>query len=84
MNARRMIAIVLTALGLAYPLSLGPVALHHFGRRLEDYVPTTRAEIKFYAPLAFACQVPCIEKLLSLYVALWIRPYTNPDDYPKT
>jgi len=72
MNPVRMVAMILTALMVLYPLSIGPVYRHyvvHQGLRppLPPWFHT------FYRPLAWACgRVPGLGAAFDWYGGVWV------------
>jgi len=72
MNAPRMAAIVLAALLLAYPLSIGPVNRYYMGTSAEASRDFPKALKTFYAPLWWCCKVQPFGVLMQRYEEMWL------------
>ena len=72
MNPRRMVAMVLVAILVVYPLSTGPV-MRFYKSRSQDSPPDTVVAI--YLPLIWLCyNVPVAGEAFGWYIDLWASP----------
>lgn len=72
MNARRMVAMVLVAVLVAYPVSTGPVMRFYKGR---SQGPLPDAVVAVYLPLIWlSYNVPVVGEAFGWYIELWASP----------
>lgn len=70
MKPAHMVAMLLSALLVLYPLSTGPV-IRNFYRHHTIEMPLPQAIRTFYAPLLWACRFPPFGEALNWYGELW-------------
>jgi hypothetical protein len=78
MSASRVIAIVATALVVAYPLSIGPVIRSYLWNKNPFETTLPKPVRDFYRPLVWVCdQAPLLGKALDWYGDLWLGDWRD-------
>ena len=73
MNPARMVAIVLAALLLFYPLSSGPVFRAYYSTSAHGLLGLPSAVQDFYLPLVWISKCPPIGKFFEWYITIWMH-----------
>jgi len=67
-----IVAVIITGLLLAYPLSVGPVTRYYMGNSAYTARPMPSRWVRFYQPLVRPCDVSPVKECMRWYEYLWL------------